>query len=99
MTELILFGSTFVTVFALGFQSLNVNGGHYWSAFLTSFAIAAGNFALLKIVPGDTTPLQLAAYFAGGPFGIVASMWLHRRTVGKRKHMGQGNIDCGANRP
>ena len=29
MTELMLFLSTFVAVFALGFQSLNVNNGHY----------------------------------------------------------------------
>lgn len=84
MTSLILFLSTFATVFALGFQSLNVNGGHYVSAFLTSFVIAAGNFALLKIVPTELTPLQIAIYFTGGPLGIVASMFVHRRTVGRR---------------
>lgn len=86
MTALILFLSTFATVFALGFQSLNVNGGHYVSAFLTSFIIAAGNFALLKFVPGDTTTLQNVAFFAGGPLGIVASMWIHRRTVGRKRY-------------
>jgi hypothetical protein len=98
MTELILFLSTFATVFALGFQSLNVNGGHYVSAFFTSFIIAAGNFALLKYVPGDTTTLQNVAFFSGGPFGIVASMFVHRRTVGKRRRSRGGNINCGADR-
>lgn len=43
MTALILFVSTFVAVFALGFQSLNVNQGHYRAAALTSFAIGGGN--------------------------------------------------------
>ena len=32
MTELTLFASTFVLVFALGAQSLNVNNGHYVAA-------------------------------------------------------------------
>ena len=32
MTELALFASTFVLVFALGLQSLNVNNGHRWAA-------------------------------------------------------------------
>lgn len=81
MTELALFASTFVTVFALGVQSLNVNNGHYAAAFCTSLAIGTGNLVLLKIVPGDTTPLQIVAYLAGGPFGIVAAMWAHPRLV------------------
>lgn len=81
MTELALFASTFITVFALGVQSLNVNNGHYLAAFATSLAIGGGNLVLLKLVPGDTTPLQIAAYLAGGPFGIVAAMWAHPRLV------------------
>ena len=78
MTELLLFGSTFVAVFALGVQSLNVNNGHYLAAFLTSFIIGAGNLVLLKLVPGETSALEIAAYFAGGPFGIIAAMRWHR---------------------
>ena len=84
MTELLIFISTFVAVFALGFQSLNVNGGHYRAAFMNSFLIGAGNLAILKLVP-DATALQMAAYLSGGPFGIVASMWVHARTVGRKK--------------
>lgn len=41
MTALALLASTFGLVFALGLQSLNVNGGHMRLAFLTSFAIGA----------------------------------------------------------
>lgn len=83
MTTLLIFASTFITVFALGFQSLNVNGGHYRAAFLNSFLIGAGNLAILKIVP-DANAIQMLAYLAGGPLGIIASMWAHKRTIGKR---------------
>ena len=100
MTELLLFASAFVSVFALGFQSLNVNGGHYAAAFLTSFAIGLGHLALYRWMP-DAGTTQIAAYLLGGPlglpmvvpvivavFGIVASMWTHRRTVGRRLRRG-----------
>lgn len=73
-----IFVSTFVLVFALGFQSLNVNNGHYKAAFLTSFAISASNLILFKTVP-QADWMQILAYLTGGPFGIVASMWAHRK--------------------
>lgn len=73
----LLFVSTFVVVFALGLQSLNVNGGHRALAFVTSFAIGASNLVLFKVLPAETSPLQIAAYLLGGPFGIVASMAAH----------------------
>lgn len=69
MIELLLFGSSFVQVFALGLQSLNVNGGHYRAAFLNSFLIGAANLVLYKIAP-HANPLEMAAYLAGGPFGV-----------------------------
>src|SRR3990167_9205826 len=58
MIELALFASTFVAVFALGVQSLNVNRGHDLAAFLTSFVIGGGNLVLFKLVPGDASPAQ-----------------------------------------
>jgi hypothetical protein len=84
MTVLILFISTFVVVFALGFQSLNVNNGHYKAAFMTSFAIGSGNLMILKIVPNGNL-LLMAVYLLTGPLAIVASMWVHKRTLGKKK--------------
>lgn len=83
MTALTLFASTFILVFALGFQSLNVNGGHYRSAFVTSLVIGSAQMILLKLGP-DANAVEIAAFLAGGPFGIVASMWVHRRTLGRR---------------
>lgn len=83
MNELLLFGSTFALVFALGLQSLNVNGGHYVAAFITSFAIALSQLVLYKLVP-DAGIAEVAAYLAGGPFGIVASMKFHQRFISRR---------------
>lgn len=83
MTELILFVSTFALVFALGLQSLNVNGGHYKAAFLTSFVIGGANMILLKLGP-NANALEIAAYLAGGPLGIVCSMWAHKKTIGRK---------------
>lgn len=76
MTELTLFTSTFVLVFALGAQSLNVNNGHYIAAALTSFVIGAGQMVLFKLAPNASWS-EIAAFLLGGPFGITASMWAH----------------------
>ena len=82
MNALLLFGSTLALVFFLGLQSLNVNNGRYLAAFFTSFGIGAANLALFKLAP-DASGLEIAAYLSGGPVGIVASMWGHRRVFGK----------------
>jgi hypothetical protein len=75
---LLCFASTFVSVFALGLQSLNVNQGHYWAAAGTSLLIGGGHIALYKYMPGANAP-ELAGYLAGGVTGITSSMWFHRR--------------------
>lgn len=80
---LIVFASAFVTVFALGFQSLNVNGGHYVAAFLTSAVIGVANLFLFKLLPSANSPSEIAAYLIGGPLAIVSAMWVHRNVVTK----------------
>jgi hypothetical protein len=77
-TALLVFVSTFVAVFALGLQSLNVNQGHYLAAAATSLLISAGHIALYRYLPSGSLP-ELAAYLAGGVTGITSSMWFHRR--------------------
>jgi hypothetical protein len=77
MTAFIIFTSTFILVFALGFQSLNVNNGHYKAAFFTSLAIAISNLVLFKTVP-QANWIEIVAYLCAGPLAIVASMWCHR---------------------
>jgi hypothetical protein len=68
MTELILFTSTFVLVFALGLQSLNVNNGHHYAAAVTSFAIGAMQMVLFKLAP-NASWMEIAAFLLGGIFG------------------------------
>ena len=77
MTALLLFCSTYVLVLALGLQSLNVNGGHRVLATLTSFGIGTGNLVVLKVMPGPTGWMEVAAYLLGGPLGILTSMAIH----------------------
>ncbi len=76
MTHLLLFASTFLSVFALGFQNLNMNNGYYRAAFFTSFAIGAANLALFKLAP-EADGTEIAAYLSGGPIGIIAAMKAH----------------------
>ena len=78
MTELaLIFAATFLSVFTLGLQSLNVNQGHYLAAAVTSFFIGVGHTALYKFMP-DAGGAQFAAYSIGGITGITSSMWFHR---------------------
>lgn len=77
-SALLCFASTFVAVFALGLQSLNVNQGHYWAAAGTSLLIGGGHIALYKFMPGANAA-DIAGYLAGGVTGITSSMWFHRR--------------------
>lgn len=44
---------------------------------LTSFGIGAANVTVLKIMPGPTGWLEVAAYLLGGPLGILTSMAIH----------------------
>lgn len=80
ITALLIFASTFTLVFALGFQSLNVNNGHYKAAFFTSLAIGLANLVLFKTVP-QADALDIAAYLIAGPFAIVASMYAHKKVI------------------
>lgn len=77
MTALALLASTFALVFALGLQSQLVNNGHYAGAFVNSLAIGTCNLVLFKLAP-DASGWEIAAYLAGGPFGIVAAMYAYR---------------------
>ena len=80
MTELALFASTFVLVFALGLQSLNVNNGHRWAAAFTSLFIGSSQLVLFKLAPNADWS-EMLAFVSGGPFGIVASMIAHPHLV------------------
>lgn len=78
MNALALFVSTFLVVFFLGMQSLNVNRGHYVAAFITSIGIGVSNLILFKLAP-NAAGIEQMAFVMGGPFGIIAAMWSHSR--------------------
>lgn len=108
MTELALFASQFILVMLLGMQSLNTNNGHHLAAFVTSLGIGGFSLVLYKALP-DASISEAIAYLLGGPFGILAAMWLHPRLVMWRKRRDcamrfrsaarDRNMNCGADRP
>ncbi|WP_416242758.1 hypothetical protein ACLSSQ_11655 [Azospira sp. APE16] len=77
MNALYLLAATYTLVLFLGLQSLNVQGRHRMLAAITSFGIGAANITILKIMPGPTNILEVMAYLAGGPLGILTSMAIH----------------------
>lgn len=78
MIVLALFLSTYLLVMALGAQSLLVNNGRYLGAFLNSFVIGTGNLILYKLAP-NASAMEIAAFLAGGPFGICTARFLLRK--------------------
>lgn len=85
MTELYTFAATFGLVFALAFQSLNTNRGHYVAAFVTSFAIGGFQLYVLKTIPiSESISIDLA-YLVGGPFGALSAMYLHPKWMNKKR--------------
>lgn len=86
MTALALFASTFILVFTLGLQSQLVNRGHAVAAFINSGLIGSANLLLFKLAP-DAAGLEIVGFLAGGPFGIITSMYVYRRFFShKAKH-------------
>jgi len=80
VNELLLFGSTFVSVMLLVVQSINNNHGRGRLAFLTSFGIGASQLALWKLMP-DASATEVAAFLCGGPFGNLAAQWIKRHDI------------------
>ncbi|MES2909857.1 MAG: hypothetical protein V4718_00625 [Pseudomonadota bacterium] len=83
LAALFLLMSTFSLVFCLGLQSQLVNNGHFAAAFFNSLAIGTANLVLFKLAP-EASGWEVAAYLAGGPFGIVASMVFYRHRYTKK---------------
>ena len=78
-----LFIATFLTVYLLSFQQQNVIHGHYALASLTSFVIAAAQFAMIQAVAtGGSYDWVLMG--AGGSIGVTLSMFTHRRWIKKK---------------
>ncbi len=78
MEAVSVFFATFITVFALGFQSRNVNTHQYKAAALTSFVIGGTHLVLYRVLP-DANVWTMAAFLIAGPLAITASMYAHNK--------------------
>lgn len=74
----LIFLSTYIAVFFLGLQSLNVNQGHYLAAAVTSFFISTGHIMLYRFMP-QSGAADLVGYYLGGIAGITTSIWFHKK--------------------
>jgi len=87
MRELvIIFVAGYASTFLLGFQSRNVNSGHYKWAAGTSFCIAlAQAFLWSRITRPDAGLAEALAYGASGASAITTAMYVHRRLILKER--------------
>lgn len=83
MEAITVFFATYVTVFALGFQSRNVNTHQYIPAALTSIVIGATHLVLYKMLP-DAGIETAVAFLIAGSMGITSSMYVHDRWMMKK---------------
>jgi hypothetical protein len=78
MENIFLFLASFLLVFLLGFQQLNVQHRKYFYSAITSIGIAATNYVLFKVLPaGGFELIQFLFFSAGGAAGVVSSMVVH----------------------
>lgn len=85
MTLAILALVSFVQVFALGFQSRNVNHGNYGWAAGTSFFIGLSQAAVWRRIAGPSAGnLEALVYALSGSIAIVSAMFVHQRFVRQR---------------
>lgn len=69
---------TFTSVFLKGLQHKNVQHDMYMSIFVTSFGMAALDFAIIKFI-ADATNWSMALFCgAGAAFGMISSVAFHK---------------------
>jgi len=90
MMELaLIFAAGFGSVFMLGFQSRNVNGGNYGWAAATSFAIAQMQTTLWGQLFSNLTWGASVVYGLSGACGITLSMYVHKRWIARDRGRGE----------
>lgn len=87
MSELLLiFVAGFTSIFAMGFQSRNVNHGNYGWAAGTSFVIAIASASVwARITAPDASWTDVLVYGLSGSLAITSSMWVHQRFISKKR--------------
>ncbi len=82
MTIVILAAVSFIQVFALGFQSRNVNHGNYGWAAGTSFFIGMSQAMVWRRITNPSAGLmEVVVYAVSGAIGIVCAMYIHQRFI------------------
>jgi hypothetical protein len=82
---LLLFATSFGSVFLLGIQSKNVNQGRYLAAVVTSFGISVGQFTFAHAAASGSLYAFLVSA-AGGCCGIASSIWFYQRFMEARRN-------------
>jgi len=73
-----------VQVFAMAFQSKNINGGHYALAACGSAFIGLSQAYVWKAITATgSTITETGVYAVSGGVGCVLAMWTHHRFVKK----------------
>jgi hypothetical protein len=81
-TYLTIFAAGFVSVFALGFQSRNVNHGNYRWAAGTSFIVGSTSaFLWSHITQPGVGAIGGIVYGLSGSLAITLSMYVHERFI------------------
>lgn len=90
LSHLTVFVTGFISVFALGFQSRNVNHGNYGWAAGTSVFVGLSQAALWSHITGPEAGMTEALVYAlSGAIAIVSSMYVHERFI---KHEGKTEL-------
>lgn len=75
---------SFIGVFAMAFQSRNINSGQYALAALGAMFIGGSQAFIWKAVTMEGAGIIAAVvYSVSGGIGCVTAMWAHRRFVTK----------------
>lgn len=85
MDALIIFVAQFSIVYLMGIQSLNIKGGHYVGAAVTSLLMGVAAFYCTSIVGkmslDDLLSIVGVGFITAGPVGITLAMLSHKRLV------------------
>lgn len=83
MTLILLGLISFIMVFAMAFQSRNINSGQYLFAAFGSMFIGFSQAFVWRATTSTDSYVEVLVYSVAGGIGCVAAMWTHRRYVTK----------------
>lgn len=79
---LLIFAVSFTRIALRGFQTKNIHGNHYRTAFCLSWFMTATEIFVVSAIAID----GWACFFPvalGGALGVIVSMWLHNKLFKK----------------